>query len=495
MRLALKLLAPMLGLTLTPWLLIGVDSSTRALSGHLWLVAVAAITLISSAAGLVYIIHLEIENPANVLAGVIAASSANDHKMALGAYPAVGSRRALIEPVESMRLALIEREQEIRKELDKQRAASDRTTAAREARAHENDAAQRHFTNLLCAGLGELGRGNLVARLTHPFASDYEQVRYCYNDSIDALANALRGAMDHLGDIQRDADKMADATSALTNRSLQQAASVEETAATLKQVTATVAKTAEGTRSARKLVSDARSDAEMSSEVVRQAIDAMGRIEKSSQKIQQIIDSIDEIAFQTNLLALNAGVEAARAGEAGRGFAVVASEVRALAQRSAEAAKGIKSLIATSTSQVHEGVGLVERTGEALKRIVSGVTDADTVVAEIAEAAQEQTTALAEINKAVAQIEHFTQHSVSMVEEATVTGKSLREEIGSLVSAASTIKLYDARRGDGARLVTTSLRPAEKQLRRSGIQRPFQTVALATRVANIEPDQQDWAEF
>ncbi|PSJ49289.1 methyl-accepting chemotaxis protein, partial [Pseudaminobacter soli (ex Li et al. 2025)] len=145
----------------------------------------------------------------------------------------------------------------------------------------------------------------------------------------------------------------------LSRRTEQQAASLEETAAALDQITATVKKTAEGASHARDVVSEAKGDAEASGAVVRQAIAAMGTIEKSSDQIGRIIGVIDEIAFQTNLLALNAGVEAARAGDAGRGFAVVASEVRALAQRSAEAAREIKNLISASTTQVGEGVKLV----------------------------------------------------------------------------------------------------------------------------------------
>ena len=168
--------------------------------------------------------------------------------------------------------------------------------------------------------------------------------------------------------------EIATASDDLSRRTEQQAASLEETAAALDEVTSTVKKTTDGAKQARTVVSEARGDAEKSGEIVRRAVEAMGRIEKSSPEISQIIGVIDEIAFQTNLLALNAGVEAARAGEAGRGFAVVASEVRALAQRSAEAAKEIKGLITTSNTEVGNGVKLVAETGESLARIVGKVS-------------------------------------------------------------------------------------------------------------------------
>ncbi|MGD0642021.1 MAG: methyl-accepting chemotaxis protein, partial [Roseiarcus sp.] len=156
--------------------------------------------------------------------------------------------------------------------------------------------------------------------------------------------------------------------------------------------------------------------------------EAMGKIEKSSQQISQIIGVIDEIAFQTNLLALNAGVEAARAGDSGRGFAVVASEVRALAQRSAEAAKEIKALILTSATQVGEGVELVAQTGNALERIGKKVSEINNVVADIAASAQEQASGLQQVNTAVNQMDQVTQQNAAMSEQASAASRSLAQE-------------------------------------------------------------------
>ena len=195
-------------------------------------------------------------------------------------------------------------------------------------------------------------------------------------------------------------------------------------------------KTAEGAKHARDVVSTAKVDADKGGEVVREAMTAMTGIEKSSKQISQIIGVIDEIAFQTNLLALNAGVEAARAGDAGRGFAVVASEVRALAQRSAQAAKEIKGLISTSTAQVDQGVLLVTQTGEALGRIVAQVVEINGIIADIAASAQEQATGLQEVNTAVNEMDQVTQKNAAMVEETTAASHALggeTEELGRLI--------------------------------------------------------------
>src|SRR6202041_3236762 len=208
--------------------------------------------------------------------------------------------------------------------------------------------------------------------------------------------------------------EISQASDNLSRRTEQQAASLEETAAALDEITATVRKTAEGAGQARDAVGSARADAERSSIVVRDAVSAMGQIERSAQQISQIIGVIDEIAFQTNLLALNAGVEAARAGDAGRGFAVVATEVRALAQRSADAAKEIKALISTSGQQVATGVKLVSETGQALGRIAVQVTQLNGLVAELAASAKEQSTGLGEGNSGGNQMDQGTQQNAAM---------------------------------------------------------------------------------
>jgi methyl-accepting chemotaxis protein len=235
--------------------------------------------------------------------------------------------------------------------------------------------------------------------------------------------------------------EISTASNDLSRRTEQQASSLEETAAALDEITATVKKAAEGATHARKVVAGTKEDAERSGEVVRKAVEAMGGIEKSSQQIGQIIGVIDEIAFQTNLLALNAGVEAARAGDAGRGFAVVASEVRALAQRSAEAAKEIKALISTSTTQVGEGVQLVAETGKSLESIMSKVAEINTVVSDIAAGAQEQATGLQQVNTAVNEMDKVTQQNAAMAEEATAAGRSLAQEAETLTSLVAQFRL------------------------------------------------------
>ena len=277
--------------------------------------------------------------------------------------------------------------------------------------------------------------------------------------------------------------EIATASDDLSRRTEQQAASLEETAAALDEVTSTVKKTTDGARQARTVVSEARGDAEKSGEIVRRAVEAMGRIEKSSAEISQIIGVIDEIAFQTNLLALNAGVEAARAGDAGRGFAVVASEVRALAQRSAEAAKEIKGLITTSNTEVGNGVKLVAETGESLARIVGKVSQINSVVADIAAGAEEQSTALQEVNTAVNQMDQATQQNAAMAEQATAAARSMLQETEKLSEMVGQFRARAKReRGrDAAR--TEKSRPARLRARRQaavasfGIESPCETPA------------------
>jgi methyl-accepting chemotaxis protein len=280
----------------------------------------------------------------------------------------------------------------------------------------------------LASGLDHLARGVLTYRIDRAFTPQYEALRRDFNGAAERLQGALKVIAQAAENMSAGAGEISTAADNLSRRTEQQAAGLEETAAALDEVTATGVKSAEGARAAAAVVARSRTDAEHAGQVVGDAVTAMGQIEESSAQITQIIGVIDEIAFQTNLLALNAGVEAARAGDAGRGFAVVASEVRALAQRSADAAKEIKALISASSQQVAQGVGLVGQTGEALQRIVVQVAEIDSLVSEIAAGAQEQSTGLHEVNTAVNDMDRVTQQNAAMVEETTAASHALAHE-------------------------------------------------------------------
>ena len=336
-------------------------------------------------------------------------------------------------------------------------AANDANQAADLAR-HSEESGRAEFADIqakaeqrradavaaLAKELSRLAAGDLTARIEADFDSDYAQIKIDFNEAVDSLRTAMAAISVASEGMRGGSDEISKASDNLSRRTEQQAASLEETAAALDQITVTVKQGAEGAKQASSIVSSARSDAERSGEVVRNAVTAMGEIKRSSEQITQIIGVIDEIAFQTNLLALNAGVEAARAGESGRGFAVVAQEVRALAQRSAEAAKQIKSLIASSGQQVERGVDLVGDTGEALVGIVAKVAEIDTLVSAIAVSSQEQATSLSQVNVAVNQMDQVTQQNAAMVEQSTAASHSLAHEAVTLAGLIDRFEVSDS---------------------------------------------------
>jgi methyl-accepting chemotaxis protein len=286
-----------------------------------------------------------------------------------------------------------------------------------------------------------LAEGDLTYRLNQPFASDYEPLRHDFNTAIDKLEDTLSEIAGAIGGLHAGSGEVAQAADDMSRRTEQQAASLEETAAALDQITATMRKSADGAGEAAAVMVKAGEEATASKLVVRDAVDAMKEIETSSNQISKIIG--DEIAFQTNLLALNAGVEAARAGDAGKGFAVVASEVRALAQRSAQAAKEIKALISASSTQVQMGVSLVDRTGQSLGRLLDLVHEINDRVAAISASAQEQATGLREVNSAVNQMDQVTQQNAAMVEQSTATSHTLAQESDALARLVQRFTMRD----------------------------------------------------
>ncbi len=319
-------------------------------------------------------------------------------------------------------------------------------TERRQNQLLSEEAAQRQaaVVEALAMGLDGVSKGDLTVQLTQTFPPDYVKLQQDFNGAIGQLRQTMASVVSNVSAIRAGSDEIASASDDLSKRTEQQAASLEETAAALEQITVTVKRTASGSQQAAQAVASARSDAQASGEVVQRAIAAMGQIEKSSAEINQIIGVIDEIAFQTNLLALNAGVEAARAGDAGRGFAVVAQEVRALAQRSAEAAKEIKGLISTSGQQVSQGVSLVGETGQSLARIVEQVAAIDGLVSEISSSAQEQASSLSQVNTAVNQMDQMVQQNAAMVEESTAASHSLKSEAGELDGLVSRFNVGNA---------------------------------------------------
>ena len=342
-------------------------------------------------------------------------------------------------------------------------------------------------------GLSRLANGDLTCRIERDLPPAYVQLQRDFNAAMERLQDAMRSISENSGGLKSAAGEISHAADDLSRRTEQQAASLEETAAALDEITATVRKTADGARQANQVVADARGEAQRSGDVVRNAVAAMGQIETSSRQIAQIIGVIDEIAFQTNLLALNAGVEAARAGEAGRGFAVVASEVRALAQRSSDAAKEIKTLINASSQQVESGVDLVNRAGEALQQIVGKVAEISGLVSEISASTQEQSSGLAQVNTAINQMDQVTQQNAAMVEQSTAASHSLAKEADELSELAAKFDIGQA----VASLRTVAKAAAPKRDKTAPTAKPkalpTQGATALKPVANAAED--NWEDF
>lgn len=372
--------------------------------------------------------------------------------------------------LQKLEAATLASEGAARQRAEDQRAAEElRKQAETEAMA----AAERLVVGSFGEGMSALASGDLTYRINREVPDAYLQLREDFNNAVASMQDAMAIVTRNAHGVKGGASEVAQAAEDLSRRTEQQAATLEETAAALDQITVTVRKSAQGAARANEVVESARTETTASGAVMSQAISAMSEIEKSSRQITQIIGVIDEIAFQTNLLALNAGVEAARAGDAGRGFAVVASEVRALAQRSSDAAKEIKALISASSQQVGSGVKLVDEAGAALTKIVAQVAEISALVSQISASSNEQSTALGEINTAVNQMDQATQQNAAMVEQTTAASRSLSSEAEELSNQVARFRVEDG---------SAELRSAPGKGRRP---EPQPIAALQKRVASF----------
>ena len=296
-------------------------------------------------------------------------------------------------------------------------------------------------THALRELFGELARGNLDARMHGQYTGEMAVIQHDANLTASHLAQVVQQIRHSADSIDVAAREIAAGNQDLSERTEQQAANLEETAASMEELTATVRQNAESARQANALASGTAEVAARGQQVVDQVVDTMGQIAQSSRRIGDIISLIDGIAFQTNILALNAAVEAARAGEHGRGFAVVASEVRALAQRSAAAAKEIKALIDSSVDRVQHGTGLVDQAGATIHEMVTAVRELTGLMAGIAAASQEQSQGIEQVSTTVTQMDGTTQQNAALVEEASAAAQALQQQARGLIQAVSAFQL------------------------------------------------------
>ncbi len=357
------------------------------------------------------------------------------------------------------------------------------------ANEHEKTLVVTRVTDALAVGLAALAQGDLTSRIDGDFPDSYAAVRADFNKAALSLHDAFAQIAQAAAGIDSGTRDIRQASDDLSQRTEQQAASLEETAAAMDEITSTVRSTAGHATKANDAVRGATFEAERSGDVVRRAVEAMSGIERSSSEISEIISVIDGIAFQTNLLALNAGVEAARAGDAGKGFAVVASEVRALAQRSAEAAKDVKTRINSSSVQVTAGVELVAEAGAALGRIVGNINEISGLVSTIAASAAQQSTGLQQSTLQCRRWMGSPSRMPPWSKQATAAARSLAHEVNDMMRQIGHFRLRTTATG----APVSYLHPPQEHLVSGRIRRGMDAKLNTAGNTALAIQDEDWS--
>ncbi|MFA6052537.1 MAG: methyl-accepting chemotaxis protein [Methylobacter sp.] len=333
-----------------------------------------------------------------------------------------------------------------------------------------------------------MSQGDLTSSITNDYQGVYAECKNNINSTMAKLSDFIIQIRDAADFIDSSSQEMASGNNNLSHRAEQQAASLEETAASMEQLASTVRNNAENTQQANQVVISASQLAQKGGDVVHSAIAAMQEINESSNKIAEIIGVIDEIAFQTNLLALNASVEAARAGEQGRGFSVVATEVRNLAQRSANAAQQSNELIQNSVQKVRAGTAFVNETGAALTEIVDSVARVGEIVSQIAGASAEQTAGIDQVNQAVAQMDDITQQNAALAEQAAAGSIAMSEQSTNMTKLLSFFKVSSKK---GASAPAKAIEPSKAPVAPVASPKPVAPASFS----KPKHDDSEWEEF